>query len=127
MLLTEYFSWPVVVHGTCTLPTFPGEITVKALGMDVDAFSLDGKSLPAGESGELVCKKPFPNMPLFFWNDKGNKRYSGSYFETFPRKLSSSCKPKTLVNLMASVTNTQMSGLTGISSNSVLNLEAVMY
>jgi acetoacetyl-CoA synthetase len=127
MLLTEYLSWLVVVHGTCTLPTYPGEITVKALGMDVDVFSPGGKSLPAGESGELVCKKPFPNMPLFFWNDKGNKRYLGSYFETFSSKLSSSFKPRTLVNLMASVTNTQTSGLTGISSNSVLNLEAVMY
>jgi acetoacetyl-CoA synthetase len=75
------------LHGTPSLQSFPGELTVKALGMDVDVFSPDGKPLPDGESGELVCKKPFPNMPVMFWNDKEKQRYSSSYFETFPRKL----------------------------------------
>ena len=36
------------------------------------------------EVGELVIKQPMPSMPLFFWNDEGNKRYLESYFEDFP-------------------------------------------
>ncbi len=74
------------LHGTRSLPSFPGEMSVKALGLDVAVFSSDGKPLPDGESGELVCRKPFPNMPTMFWNDPGRKRYHASYFANFPRK-----------------------------------------
>jgi len=34
--------------------------------------------------GELVITEPMPSMPLFFWNDPGNKRYQESYFNMFP-------------------------------------------
>jgi len=34
--------------------------------------------------GELVCTRPIPSMPLYFWNDEGNKRYLSSYFDTYP-------------------------------------------
>ena len=69
--------------GTRSMSCYPGEIAVKELGMDVDVFGPDGKSVPIGEPGELVCKKPFPNMPVFFWNDPEYKRYKKSYFEGF--------------------------------------------
>ncbi|KIW99293.1 acetoacetate-CoA ligase [Cladophialophora bantiana CBS 173.52] len=72
------------LHGTRSLPSYPGEMAVKALGMDVVVFSADGKPLQDGESGELVCRKPFPNMPAKFWNDHERKRYYNSYFATFP-------------------------------------------
>jgi acetoacetyl-CoA synthetase len=36
------------------------------------------------EMGELVCRKPFPSMPLGFWGDENNKRYMAAYFERFP-------------------------------------------
>jgi acetoacetyl-CoA synthetase len=36
-----------------------------------------------GEVGELVCTKPLPSMPLFFWGDEGNARYLESYFQDF--------------------------------------------
>lgn len=81
------------LHGTRSLPSHPGEIAVKELGMDVDVFSPDGKSLPEGESGELVCKKPFPNMPVMFWNDPERKRYRSSYFHLFPRKTTKRLSP----------------------------------
>ncbi|KKP06918.1 acetoacetate-CoA ligase [Trichoderma harzianum] len=42
------------VHGTKALPTWPGQITVKALGLDVDVFSPDGHALEAGQMGELI-------------------------------------------------------------------------
>ncbi len=36
------------------------------------------------EVGELVCTKPMPSMPLYFWGDEGHKRYLESYFDMFP-------------------------------------------
>ncbi|QGA18284.1 hypothetical protein EYB26_005968 [Talaromyces marneffei] len=72
------------VHGTVSLPTIPGEITVKALGIAVDVYSSSSGRLPAGESGELVCTQPFPNMPLHFLNDPGRQRYLNAYFSKIP-------------------------------------------
>ena len=74
------------LHGTRSLPSHPGELAVRGLGMDVAVFSIDGTEMSDGESGELVCRKPFPNMPAMFLNDPGQKRYHSSYFEGFPRK-----------------------------------------
>ncbi|KAK5191526.1 hypothetical protein LTR99_003647 [Exophiala xenobiotica] len=72
------------IDGALNLPVYAGEMTVKALGMDIDIFDAEGHPVKPGESGELVCKKPFPNMPCSFWNDPGKKRYSDTYFSTFP-------------------------------------------
>ncbi|KAF7194726.1 Acetoacetyl-CoA synthetase [Pseudocercospora fuligena] len=71
------------VVGQRTMPTYPGECAVKELGMDVDVFTEDGKPAPVGERGELVCKKPFPNMPVMFLQDSEKKRYHAAYFEGF--------------------------------------------
>jgi acetoacetyl-CoA synthetase len=71
------------VAASPTLPVRAGEIQCKALGMDVDAWSEEGESL-VGEVGELVCKQPFPSMPLYFLNDPEFRRYRESYFEEFP-------------------------------------------
>ncbi|KPI38787.1 Acetoacetyl-CoA synthetase [Cyphellophora attinorum] len=71
--------------GTRSLPCYAGEIAVKELGMDVDAFDPStGKPVEDGTAGELVCKKPFPNMPVCFWNDPEFNRYHKSYFQGFP-------------------------------------------
>ena len=70
--------------GTPSLPCYAGEIQVKELGMDVEAWDAKGNKVPDGEQGELVCKKPFPNMPIFFWNDPDYKRYKSAYFEGYP-------------------------------------------
>lgn len=70
--------------GNIGMSTYAGEMTVKELGLDVDVFTSDGHPAKPGGSGELVCKKPFPNMPVAFLNDSGNKRYTESYFSTFP-------------------------------------------
>lgn len=72
--------------GTRSLPCYAGEIAVKELGMDVQAYGDDGKSVPDGEAGELVCRKPFPNMPIMLWNDSKMERYKKSYFSGFPGK-----------------------------------------
>jgi acetoacetyl-CoA synthetase len=36
------------------------------------------------EKGELVCVKPFPSMPLGFWNDPDGAKYQNAYFDRFP-------------------------------------------
>ncbi|KEF63445.1 uncharacterized protein A1O9_01423 [Exophiala aquamarina CBS 119918] len=72
------------LHGTRSLPSYPGELAVKSLGMDVAVYSAEGTELPDGESGELVCRKPFPNMPAMFLNDEKRERYYNSYFSNFP-------------------------------------------
>ena len=59
-----------------------GEIQNKGLGMDVDIF--DDEGLPIQNTkGELVCKTPFPSMPIKFWNDDEDKKYRSAYFEKY--------------------------------------------
>lgn len=68
------------------LPVHAGEIQCRGLGMSVKCFSADGKDITAtGNPGELVCDVPFPCQPCMFWppGEQGEKRYKGSYFETF--------------------------------------------
>ena len=71
------------VLGSPMLPVWRGEIQCRGLGMAVDVFDDDGKPL-RGEKGELVCTRPFPAMPLRFWNDAGGAKYRAAYFERFP-------------------------------------------
>ena len=69
--------------GNPTLPVYPGELQCRGLGMAVEIWDEDGKPLRS-EPGELVCVKPFPSMPVFFWNDADGKKYHEAYFERFP-------------------------------------------
>jgi acetoacetyl-CoA synthetase len=50
--------------------------------MAVDVFDEQGNPT-RGEKGELVCTRPFPSMPIGFWNDPEAKRYRAAYFERF--------------------------------------------
>ncbi len=69
--------------GCPTLPVWRGELQCRGLGMQVDVFDDDGKPI-RGEKGELVCKAPFPSMPVGFWNDPDGAKYRAAYFEHFP-------------------------------------------
>jgi acetoacetyl-CoA synthetase len=71
------------VLGNPNLPVFRGEIQCRGLGMEVHAFSTNGKSL-INRQGELVCTKPFPSMPIYFWNDPDGKIYNKTYFQEYP-------------------------------------------
>ena len=71
------------VAGLPTLPVVIGEMQVRCLGAAVEAWSEAGQAL-VDQVGELVCVKPMPSMPLYFWQDPGNKRYHDSYFDMFP-------------------------------------------
>ena len=65
-------------------PVWRGEIQTRGLGMKVEVFDDDGRSLPPGQKGELVCTAPFPSMPIGYWNDPDGERYRATYFERFP-------------------------------------------
>jgi acetoacetyl-CoA synthetase len=71
------------IGGNRELPLVPGEMQCRLLGCSVEAWNEQGEPV-VGEVGELVCTKPIPSMPLYFWNDEGNKRYIGSYFDMWP-------------------------------------------
>ena len=72
------------VLGNTLSPVWRGEIQGAGLGMAVDAFDERGKPIPPGAGqGELVCVKPFPCMPVSFWNDPEGTKYHGAYFDRF--------------------------------------------
>jgi acetoacetyl-CoA synthetase len=51
--------------------------------MAVEVWNDAGQRV-VGEKGELVCVKPFPSMPVGFWNDVDGTRYRQAYFDRFP-------------------------------------------
>jgi acetoacetyl-CoA synthetase len=71
------------IGGNRELPQVPGEMQCRLLGCAVEAWNEQGQPV-IGEVGELVCTKPIPSMPLYFWGDEGNKRYLSSYFDSYP-------------------------------------------
>jgi acetoacetyl-CoA synthetase len=71
------------VGGNPNGPVWRGEIQVPALGMKVEVFDESGRPVRDAK-GELVCTKPFPSMPVGFWNDPGDRKYRAAYFEKFP-------------------------------------------
>jgi acetoacetyl-CoA synthetase len=71
------------VLGNPVLPVWRGEIQCRALGMKVEVFDERGQSV-SGQKGELVCTKPFPSLPIGFWNDADGSKYRAAYFERFP-------------------------------------------
>jgi len=70
------------VLGDPTLPVYRGEIQRLGFGLKVEVFNDIGESV-TNEKGELVCTHPFPSMPVKFWNDRGNKKYTAAYFSKF--------------------------------------------
>ncbi|GHA40215.1 acetoacetate--CoA ligase [Photobacterium aphoticum] len=64
-------------------PVYRGECQGRALAMDVQVFSSQGKPVEETQ-GELVCTNSFPNQPWGFWQDPDGRRYHHAYWETFP-------------------------------------------
>jgi len=69
--------------GNPTEPVWRGELQAPGLGVAVQVFDPRGAPL-VGAAGELVCTRPFPSMPVAFWNDADGAKYRGAYFERFP-------------------------------------------
>ena len=70
------------VGGDPTKPVYKGEIQASGLGMATQVWNDDGEPVQM-EKGELVCVKPFPSMPIGFWNDPDGSKYHDAYFDRF--------------------------------------------
>ena len=71
------------IGGNRELPLIPGEMQCRLLGCAVEAWNEQGEPV-IDAVGELVCTRPLPSMPLYFWGDTGNQRYLSSYFDISP-------------------------------------------
>ncbi|MBM3610582.1 MAG: acetoacetate--CoA ligase [Alphaproteobacteria bacterium] len=71
------------VLGNPIAPVWRGEIQTAGLGMAVEIFDDEGSPV-LQEKGELVCTKPFPSMPIYFWKDEDRKKYHNAYFARYP-------------------------------------------
>lgn len=71
------------VGGAPTVPIWPGEISVRCLGVAMDAWDEQGHPV-RGEVGELVVHRPMPSMPVQLWDDPDGSRYRDAYFSTYP-------------------------------------------
>ena len=70
-----------LILGNLFSNVYKGEIQGQSLGIEVDVFDENGKSIKG--KGELVVKKPFPSMPIKFWGDEDGKKYHDAYFSKF--------------------------------------------
>ncbi len=70
------------VMGCPILPVYRGEIQCRALGMAVEVFNEAGESLQ-NQKGELVCTRPFPSQPIYFWADETGEKYHQAYYARF--------------------------------------------
>ena len=66
-----------------TVPVWPGELSAACLGVALDAFDEQGRSV-RDAVGELVVTRPMPSMPIGFWNDPDGDRYRDAYFDLYP-------------------------------------------
>jgi acetoacetyl-CoA synthetase len=64
-------------------PVYSGELQCRGLGMKVEAFDAEGRPV-IDRQGELVCTKPAPSMPIYFWDDPGYRKYRAAYFSVYP-------------------------------------------
>jgi acetoacetyl-CoA synthetase len=64
-------------------PVYAGELQCRCLGMKVEAFDENGKSV-INQQGELVCTAAAPSMPIYFWQDPDNEKYHAAYFDVYP-------------------------------------------
>jgi acetoacetyl-CoA synthetase len=69
--------------GNPIAPVWRGELQTRGLGMAVEVFDEGGRPIRERD-GELVCTRPFPSMPVAFWNDHDGAKYRSAYFEHFP-------------------------------------------
>ncbi|KAJ1978666.1 hypothetical protein H4R34_003120 [Dimargaris verticillata] len=69
-------------HNTA-IPVYRGEIQCRGLGMAIEAWDAPHQPL-YNQSGDLVCTKPFPCMPVYFWNDPDGAKYRAAYFDRYP-------------------------------------------
>ena len=64
-------------------PVRRGELQAPALGMDMAVLNADGAPV-SDQKGELVCRSPFPSLPLGLLDDDDGTRFRETYFSQNP-------------------------------------------
>lgn len=72
--------------GVPILPVYAGQLQARALGMKVKSYNLEGKE-DFDIHGELICEMASPSMPIYFWNDENNEKYTNAYFNYYDKKV----------------------------------------
>ncbi len=72
-----------LVEGTPIQPVYSGEMMGPSLGMKINVYDENGKPV-VDRQGELVCEKPFPSVPLYFWGDTDGEKFREAYFSVYP-------------------------------------------
>lgn len=77
-------SGPMVAnpYGIAMLPIKPGSASIPLPGIDGDVVDAEGKSLPPGQQGVFVCRRPFPGLTPTIWGD--HERYVRDYWSRIP-------------------------------------------
>jgi acetyl-CoA synthetase len=69
-------------YGIAMLPIKPGSAGIPLPGIEGDVVDESGKSLPPGEEGIFVCRRPFPGLTQTLW--KADERYVEEYWNRIP-------------------------------------------
>lgn len=69
--------------GNLIEPVHRGELQNAGLGYKIEVYNQDGEPAEKGVKGELVCTRPFPTQPLYFWNDLDGSKYYNAYFNRY--------------------------------------------
>ncbi len=72
-----------LVGGDSTKSVYVGELQRPAVGLAIDVFDIHGQPIVGTGKGELVCKAPFPSVPLGFLGDADGSRFHDAYFDRF--------------------------------------------
>ena len=65
-------------------PVWRGELQTRGLGMAVEVFDDVAAVRSRGSDGELVCTRPFPSMPVAFWDDPDGSQVPRGLFRRYP-------------------------------------------
>ena len=68
--------------GIEAIPLKPGSATLPLPGVDASIVDANGKELPAGQTGLLIIKKPWPGLLLDIYGNP--ERYREAYWSRFP-------------------------------------------
>jgi acetoacetyl-CoA synthetase len=72
-----------LIEGTPIQPVYAGQMMGPALGFATRVYDENGNPI-FDKPGELVCEKPFPSVPLYFWNDPDGEKFREAYFSVYP-------------------------------------------
>ena len=77
-------SGPMIGYpcGIAMIPAKPGSAGIPLPGIDADVVDENGKSLPPGKEGVLVCRSPFPGLTQTLW--RARERYVEEYWNKIP-------------------------------------------